>query len=29
LSTVPGNGSPQMVPDPANQKSRYYRLFVH
>jgi len=29
LSTAPGNGSTQSVPDPANQKSRFYRLYVH
>jgi hypothetical protein len=28
LTTVPGNGSPQSVPDPTNQKSRFYRLSV-
>jgi hypothetical protein len=29
LSTVGGNGSAQIVTDPANQKSRFYRLYVH
>ncbi|MBW8864204.1 MAG: hypothetical protein JF609_04625, partial [Verrucomicrobia bacterium] len=29
LSTIPGNGSSQSVPDAANQKSRFYRLYVH
>ena len=29
LSTVGGNGSAQIVADPANQKSRFYRLYVH
>ncbi len=28
LSSVSGNGSTQMVTDPANQKSRFYRLSV-
>jgi hypothetical protein len=29
LSTVGGNGSVQMIKDPENQKSRFYRLYVH
>ncbi|HWF19310.1 MAG TPA: hypothetical protein VG754_08580 [Verrucomicrobiae bacterium] len=29
LSTVSGNGSTQSIPDSANQKSRFYRLYIH
>ena len=29
LSTVPGNGSTQFIPDSMNQKTRFYRLYVH
>ncbi len=29
LSTIAGNGTNQTVPDPANQGSRFYRLYVH
>ena len=29
LSTVPGNGSNQTVPDPTTQTSRFYRVWVH
>jgi hypothetical protein len=29
LSTSIGNGSTQAVPDTANQKSRFYRVYVH
>jgi len=29
LSTIGGNGASQTVPDPANQKSRFYRVYVH
>ncbi len=29
LTNVTGSGSSQMVPDPANQKSRFYRISVH
>ncbi len=29
LQSVSGTGSAQTIPDPANQKSRFYRLYAH
>jgi hypothetical protein len=28
LSTVPGTGSPLLVPDSTNARSRFYRIYV-